>query len=34
VRVETLTVPVLARRVDGSGEPEQWSLHTNMEGQP
>ena len=34
VRVETLRVPVLARRVDGSGVPERWTLQTNMEGQP
>ena len=34
VRVATLTVPVLARRVDGSGVPERWTLQTNMEGQP
>lgn len=33
-RVETLTVPVRARRVDGEGRPEQWTLQTNMEGQP
>ena len=35
VRVETLTVPVVARPVDGLGaERPQWSLQTNMEGQP
>ena len=33
-RVETLKVPVLARRVDGAGRAEQWTLQTNMEGQP
>ena len=34
VRVEHLTVPVLARRLEGPGRPEQWTLQTNMEGQP
>lgn len=34
VRVETLTVPVLARRVDGPPDPQEWTLQTNMEGQP
>ena len=34
VRMEHLTVPVLAQRVDGPGRPEQWALQTNMEGQP
>ena len=33
-RVEVLKVPVLARRVDGAGRAEQWTLQTNMEGQP
>jgi hypothetical protein len=33
-RVETLRMPVLARRADGAGRPEQWTLQTNMEGQP
>lgn len=34
VRVETLQVPVLARRDEAGGRPEQWTLQTNMEGQP
>lgn len=34
VRVEHLTVPVLAQRIEGPGRPEQWALQTNMEGQP
>lgn len=35
VRVETLTVPVLARPLAGRGTAqEQWTLQTNMEGQP
>ncbi|MCW2739032.1 hypothetical protein [Nocardioides sp.] len=34
VRVETVRVPVHARRVDGAGDAEQWTLQTNMEGQP
>ena len=34
VRVETLTVPVLARRVEGATDPQRWTLQTNMEGQP
>jgi len=34
VRVETLTVPVLARPVEGSADAQQWTLQTNMEGQP
>ena len=34
VRVETLKVPVLARRDEAGGRPEQWTLQTNMEGQP
>lgn len=34
VRVETLTVPVVARHGDGSGTGARWSLQTNMEGQP
>jgi hypothetical protein len=34
VRVETLTVAVLAHRVAGEPDPQQWSLQTNMEGQP
>jgi hypothetical protein len=27
-------VPVVARHGDGSGASAQWSLQTNMEGQP
>lgn len=34
VRVETLTVAVGARPLDGAGEPQEWTLQTNMEGQP
>lgn len=34
VRVETLTVAVLARPVEGSADAQQWTLQTNMEGQP
>jgi hypothetical protein len=34
VRVETLTVPVVARHGDGSDASAQWRLQTNMEGQP
>lgn len=34
VRVETLKVPVVARREEGAGRPEHWTLQTNMEGQP
>jgi hypothetical protein len=34
VRVETLTVEVRARRVEGAAERQQWTLQTNMEGQP
>lgn len=34
VRVETLMVAVRARPVDGAGEPQEWTLQTNMEGQP
>ena len=34
VRVETLRVPVVARPVDGTSAPEDWTLQTNMEGQP
>lgn len=34
VRVQQLAVPVLARRVEGSGRPATWTLQTNMEGQP
>jgi hypothetical protein len=33
-RVKTLRVPVIARRVDATGRAEQWTLQTNMEGQP
>jgi len=33
-RVETLRMPVLARRIDDAGRVEQWTLQTNMEGQP
>jgi hypothetical protein len=33
-RVETLKVSVLARRADGAGRVEKWTLQTNMEGQP
>lgn len=33
-RVETLKVPVRARRADGAGRAERWTLQTNMEGQP
>ena len=34
VRVETLRVPVLARREAAAARPEQWTLQTNMAGQP
>lgn len=34
VRVETLTVDVLARPVQGAAAAEEWTLQTNMEGQP
>ena len=34
VRVETLRVPVLARREVTAARPERWTLQTNMEGQP
>ena len=34
VRVETLRVPVLARREAAAARPEQWTLQTNMPGQP
>ncbi|WP_210649530.1 hypothetical protein [Nocardioides sp. SYSU D00065] len=38
VRVETLQVPVVARPVDrpvdGTSAAEEWTLQTNMEGQP
>lgn len=34
VRVETLTVAVRARPVEGSSDPQEWTLQTNMEGQP
>ena len=34
VRVETLRVPVLARREAAAASPERWTLQTNMEGQP
>jgi hypothetical protein len=34
VRVETLRVPVLARREAGPALPERWTLQTNMAGQP
>ncbi len=35
VRVESLTVPVVARPLDGErGETQEWTLQTNMEGQP
>lgn len=34
VRVETLTVAVLARPVEGAVGPQEWTLQTNMEGQP
>lgn len=34
VRVEHLTVAVLARGLEGPGRPEKWALQTNMEGQP
>lgn len=34
VRVDFLTVAVVARRDDGSSDAEEWTLQTNMEGQP
>jgi hypothetical protein len=34
VRVETLRVPVLARREAAPARPERWNLQTNMPGQP
>jgi hypothetical protein len=34
VRVETLRVPVLARREAAAARPERWTLQTNMPGQP
>lgn len=34
VRVDVLTVAVMARRDDGSRDVEEWTLQTNMEGQP
>jgi hypothetical protein len=34
VKVETLTVEVLARPVEGPADVEEWTLQTNMEGQP
>ena len=34
VRVETLRVPVLARREAAPAGPERWTLQTNMPGQP
>ncbi|PKH37849.1 hypothetical protein SAMN05192575_101910 [Nocardioides alpinus] len=34
VRVETLEVAVRARRVEGAPDAQEWTLQTNMEGQP
>lgn len=34
VRVQTLTVAVRARPVDGTADAQDWSLQTNMEAQP
>jgi hypothetical protein len=34
VRVDDFRVEVLARPVDAAGEPQTWTLQTNLEGQP
>ena len=34
VRVKTLTVAVHARPVEGGADAQEWTLQTNMEGQP